>query len=151
MKTKIFLGLAACCLLVSIGGLVLPKTSQAQRSNSAYLAPIEVYFGEDFMREHGLQVMSYCVDCPPSAATFVATVPSDKRFVITDIMANIQDVTVGLHNNSGSDYCQIRFNADTEHYGFRSGVVVEPNCAIYISQCGTSTFTVTVSGYFVDL
>lgn len=159
MKAKVLLGLAVCCFLFSLGllaGLAI-KGVQAQSTPGPWLQqPLFVKFAEDFMRQHGRQVKSYCVHCAdPDTFYLVDTVPSDKRFIVTDIGVFSR---VWLSADPGGTPIRAAFwggdlvGQGPFQVGLHTGIVFEPNESIYVAKMADSceTHLVTISGYFVD-
>ena len=89
MKAKLFLGLAVCCFLVSLGlivGLAI-KGVQAQSTPGPWpQQPLFVKFAEDFMRQHGREVVSVCKDVNSDEWTTFIPLNETKKFVVTDIV-----------------------------------------------------------------
>lgn len=60
MKAKIVLGLAVCCLLSALVGVVATNSVQAQQPSPVIGGwPFSVNFVEDPFRQHGLMITSY--------------------------------------------------------------------------------------------
>jgi len=152
MKAKIFMGIIIGCLTISLVGLLVSQKVQAQSSaGPGYWAEglgelMWVKFAEDHMRQHGKQIQSYCITGSTSWV-LVDTVPSNRRFVITDSIA-YEMVDVFYSVDSGSVE-KARISGVQNPHSFLSGIVFEPDESIFIKCNGASK--VTISGYWVDL
>lgn len=83
MKTRITLGLSLCCLMFCLGGLIMTHVGQAQARLDPCPLPQK-------------KIETIFIECPPSATpwdipggggtfTEFIEVPSNKRFIVTDI------------------------------------------------------------------
>ncbi len=150
MKLKIAFGLTLCCLLVSLG-MIISNTSTAQ-SRSPMISgwPFSVNFVEDPIRMHGLQIVSFSAGLS-TAWDNMHTVPSNKRFILTDISTD-ENVSVHIKLSPTPSYqAELRgkFTDSITHVSYRSGMVFGPNELIQ-GHAG-KTCRVLVSGYYVDL
>jgi len=147
MKTKIFLGLLCCILLVSLIGMTQAQSTGAGTWLDEVTRWIMVRFAEDPWGEHGKQIVSYSDTTHPSEYVLVDTVPANKRLIITDIMM-VDPTETHLAISSGGDGTQVV--PPQLHIGLHSGLVFNQDESIWVYTPGTSTY-VTVTGYFVDL
>ena len=152
MKTKIFLGLAVCCLLSVLITSLITSTVQAQAPNPVLGGwPFSVNFLEDPYRLHGLQTKSWCIISGGNWVN-ITKLPSNKRFIITDILCddNPQDVMFATDYSGSTLKATCGFGSPYTLYHIRlsSGIVYDANEEIWIN---TIANPITISGYFVDL
>lgn len=158
MKTKVALGLAICCLVSALVGSLITNTVTAQQSvppypvvNPAqpYIPLMSVMFNDDPFRQHGLQVQSFFGIVDATAYTLFNTIPSDKRFILTDVYSNT-DRSVYIANSVGA-IALLNLQIYTGfHASFESGIPFEPNEVIRIKATSSGAY-VTISGYYIDL
>ena len=157
MKTKVMFWLSLCLFVSSIMGFVLSRGQPAEAAYDPHTVPTWVRLDEDFMRHHGLNIKSYCSHVGTSPVD-IATVPSDTRFIITDIMSTAMEThyQLYLHDaNTGEKRGYARLSGITLdipcYVSLRSGIVFEAGEIIRVSHSSTGGHFVTISGYFVDL
>lgn len=161
MKAKIFMGIIIGCLTVALVGLLVSQRVQAQETAGhgglpeGVLDLMWVKFAEDHMRQHGKQIKSWCVELTPTGQWFfIDTVPSGKRFIITDITSIYSsgiwlavDETGAASSRKAMMYIQ---EGDDNSFSYQSGIEFDANESIYAYSHNLSTW-VTISGYYVDL
>jgi len=157
MKAKIFMGIIIGCLSVALLGLLVSQRVQADTSATGpwlegVPKDVSVSFAEDFMKEHGKQVMSYCVLVDNDVPTLIDTIPENKRFIVTDIISYDNTAVFLLSDTEGltrKTYWSLTASREP-HLSLHSGIVFESGESILIRTPDIDT-TVTISGYYVDL
>jgi len=159
MKAKVCLGLSVCCLMFTIGGLVMNQ-SDAQIVEKLPWPPTSVVFEEDPYREHGLQVWSFRSSIAGSPYTDIFTVPPNKRFIVTDVFLGFhgagteEQIRIYIAANStGSDSRAVFDLASTTNFcvHLNSGLVFDEDETFYACTSLNDSYSITISGYYVDL
>jgi len=146
MKTKLFLGALCCILLVSLIGFAIAGNTAWPEGLSDL---IWVKFAGDPMQQHGRQVASWCVYASPGTSILVTTIPSNKKFIVTDVIM-YDSVKAYLSTDLDTTDVKFRMPYNGTYIGIRSGVVFGPGESIYLKITAASSH-VTISGYYVDL
>lgn len=153
MRIKIAFGFLFFCLLVCLG-VVVSNSSTAQSPSPMISGwPFSVNFVEDPYRKHGMEIQGFYLDKVNNVTNPVFTVPSGKRYVVTDVLVGTDavpfpDLRISLASN-GQYIAAANLNANKTMIRFQSGVIVEENRTLELSASYVSH--VTISGYFVDM
>lgn len=148
-------GAAACGAVLFLLVFLLPGSARAQLVGAARaFLPALVTFDEDPLRQHGLQVQSFCTELPGQTWTLVTTVPPDKRFIITDVEQVCSGEGVYLElRSSPTSPPKAALMLVRPHLCRRisSGIAFEPGESIYALQSWLEPFKLTLCGYFVEV
>lgn len=150
MKMKVVLGLAICCLVSALAGSVITGNVNAQYQLEPSMITSLIQFAEDPLRKHALQAKSLCAY--GNSSILMETVPSDQRFIVTQILFPSNMITTVYLDDSANNAPP--YKAVTKVSGdpitLTPGVAFGPGEEIWIHIDPPQTNYVTAVGYYVD-